>query len=365
MGNADLSIPVNRVNLDPSVVNARRPFPAHGPIYTSDYEGPSRYDSLQVTLSRQTGKRLQYFAAYTLEQGTGHVERRLWRPRSVRSVADLRRARRRPPAHLQRVVERAAAGREPRPLNSAFGRAVLDGWQLSGISTFTSGVPIHLSFSGDAAGRGVSQAYFGTPDVVGPAGPSNGLAPAFTCDPRRGGSRVGETLLDVDCIKVPDFGTNPSLVPPYDIRTPSRMTHDLTRVQELRAARLAEAAVPRRLLQHLQHRLRGDRDRQRRGSDARHEVQPPRGSRAERRRRLRRWRVRSRRRVFVHGRHESELREDQHPAWSPGHRVRAEVLLLAGSPVSVRDMTVPDAFWIGASHQVEPPLNRVSKPSLA
>ena len=76
--------------------------------------------------------------------------------------------------------------------------------------------------------NGVSQAYFGTPDVVGPAGPSNGLAPEFMCDPRRGGSRVGETLLDVDCIDVPDLGVNPSLVPPYDIRTPSRMTHDLT-----------------------------------------------------------------------------------------------------------------------------------------
>ena len=77
VGNADLSVPVNRVDLDPSVVNARRPFPAHGQIYTSDYEGRSRYRSLQVTLSRQTGKRLQYLAAYTLEQDTGHVERRV------------------------------------------------------------------------------------------------------------------------------------------------------------------------------------------------------------------------------------------------------------------------------------------------
>ena len=58
-GNADLSIPVNRVNLDPSVVNARRPFQAYAQIYANDYEGRSRYDSMQVTLSRQTGKRLQ------------------------------------------------------------------------------------------------------------------------------------------------------------------------------------------------------------------------------------------------------------------------------------------------------------------
>ena len=53
------------------------------------------------------------------------------------------------------------------PLDRALGRRCCDGWQLSGISTFASGVPLRLGFSGDAAGPGVSQAYFGTPDVVG------------------------------------------------------------------------------------------------------------------------------------------------------------------------------------------------------
>jgi hypothetical protein len=115
-----------------------------------------------------------------------------------------------------------------RLLNNAFGRGLLDGWQLSGISTFMSGVPIHLWFAGDAAGNGVSQAYFGTPDVVGPAGPSNGLAAAFACDPRLRGADIGEKILNIDCIKVPDFATNPPLIPPYDLRTPFRMNHDLT-----------------------------------------------------------------------------------------------------------------------------------------
>ena len=224
-GNADLSIPVNRVNLDPSVVNARRPFQAFAQIYANDYEGRSRYDSLQVTLSRQGGHRLQYLAAYTLSKAKGTLagdygQRDPFDPARTYGVLDEDRR------HVFNLSWNALLP-DVRS-KSAFARAVLDGWQLSGISTFTSGVPIHLSFSGDAAGTGVSQAYFGTPDVVGPAGPSNGLAPAFTCDPRRGGSRVGETLLDVNCIEVPDFGTNPSLVPPYDIRTPSRVTHDLT-----------------------------------------------------------------------------------------------------------------------------------------
>ena len=70
VGNADLSIPVNRVNLDDSVVNSKRPYPLYGLIQQNEFEGTSRYHSLQVTLSRQTGKRLQYFVAYTLSRNT-------------------------------------------------------------------------------------------------------------------------------------------------------------------------------------------------------------------------------------------------------------------------------------------------------
>jgi hypothetical protein len=104
----------------------------------------------------------------------------------------------------------------------------LNGWQLSGISTVSSGVPIHIGFSGDAGDPAVSQAYFGTPDVVGAAGYGNALAPQFTCDPRLNGSRVGDKLLNIDCVEVPAFGTNAPLIPPYDLRESWRANHDLT-----------------------------------------------------------------------------------------------------------------------------------------
>ena len=42
---------------------------------TSD--GVSNYDSMQLTLSRQTGRRLQYFVAYTLGADRGHARRRV------------------------------------------------------------------------------------------------------------------------------------------------------------------------------------------------------------------------------------------------------------------------------------------------
>jgi hypothetical protein len=46
-------------------------------------------------------------------------------------------------------------------------RGVLNGWQLSGISTLASGIPITPIFSGDAASGAVAASYFGTADVVG------------------------------------------------------------------------------------------------------------------------------------------------------------------------------------------------------
>ena len=76
----DLSNPVNRVAVA-SVADNLAHVPAlqrpeqHPDVY--DFNGVSNYDSLQVTLSRQTGRRLQYFVAYTLGKTRGHARRRV------------------------------------------------------------------------------------------------------------------------------------------------------------------------------------------------------------------------------------------------------------------------------------------------
>jgi hypothetical protein len=92
-----------------------------------------------------------------------------------------------------------------------------------------SGIPLRLSFTGAAGAASTMAAYFGTADVVGPSlSGGNGLAPIYTCDPITGNTEVGEKMLDIGCIGVPAFGENGSLVPPYNIRTPTRFNHDLT-----------------------------------------------------------------------------------------------------------------------------------------
>ena len=85
----DLSVPINRVAVASQATNLAsfRPYNALNALTIYDFRGVSNYDSMQVTLSRQTGRRLQYFVAYTLAQVAGHARRGVRDHRPVRSEA--------------------------------------------------------------------------------------------------------------------------------------------------------------------------------------------------------------------------------------------------------------------------------------
>jgi hypothetical protein len=230
VGNADLTNPVHRVALDDNVINTFRPFPTLPSLDYYDYEGVSNYNSMQITLSRQTSRRLQYFATYTLSRTKGTLGDE-YRNRDPFNEARTYGIRQEDRTHVFNISWNAFL---PDPINeggNAFAKGVLNGWQLSGISTVASGTPIWLGFTGPAGGGDVSQSYYGTPDIVlltenGNAG--NGLAPVYTCDPRAGGTKVGEYLFDINCIGFPAFGEVGEVIPPYDLRTPTRQNHDIT-----------------------------------------------------------------------------------------------------------------------------------------
>ena len=169
-----------------------RPFNALSGITLYDFRGVSNYDSMQVTLSRQTGRRLQYFVAYTLGRdpaarsaaSTSIIDP--YDPTRTYGVLGEDRT------HILNVSWNAflpdgAKGKMDNPI----GRGVLNGWQLSGISSLASGIPIRPSFSGDAASAAIAAAYFGTADVVGPSN-STAATASRRCIPatrRTGGTR--------------------------------------------------------------------------------------------------------------------------------------------------------------------------------
>ena len=232
LGGVDLSNPVNRWAINSGLLNQLRPYPTIPGLTQYDFTGVSWYNSLQVTLSRQTGRRLQYFVAYThgQEKGTLGDEYRNRDPFNEASTYGIRDADR---THILNVSFNAflpdgAKGKMDNP----FGRGLLNGWQLSGIYTFTSGTPVRLTLGGAATGAQVAQAYFGTPDTVvvdnGGTNFHTGLAPTYTCDPRLDNNGVGEKLLDINCIGIPAFGKQGDVLAPYNLRTPSRTNTDLT-----------------------------------------------------------------------------------------------------------------------------------------
>jgi hypothetical protein len=227
----DMSNPVNRVAVASDSANLAnfRPFNALNAITLYDFRGNSNYDSMQLTLSRQTGRNLQYFVAYTLGKSRGTLGGEYsnidpYDP--ARTYGVLNEDRR----HILNVSWNAFLPNGARGgMDNAFGRGLLNEWQVSGISSMASGIPLRLTFSGDAASAGIAAAYFGTTDVVGPSnGGGNALVPVLTCDPRTGNGGVGEKMLDINCIAVPDFGKNGDLVPKYDLRQPTRYNQDLT-----------------------------------------------------------------------------------------------------------------------------------------
>jgi hypothetical protein len=228
----DLSVPVNRVAVASVGDNlaAFRKFNALSGITLYDYRGVSNYDSMQLTLSRSTGARLQYFVAYTLGRSRGTLGDEYatidpYDPNRTSGVLSTDRT------HVLNVSWNAFLPNAARgALDNPVGRGVLDGWQVSGISSLASGIPLRLSLTGDAGGRGIVAAYFGTADVVGPGlDPKNpSLAPSYTCNPVTGNTSVNTKMLDINCMAIPEFGKPGDLVPPYNVRTPMRVNHDLT-----------------------------------------------------------------------------------------------------------------------------------------
>jgi carboxypeptidase family protein/TonB-dependent receptor-like protein len=231
LGNSNLSDPVQRLALSSDAVNSVRPYPALGPIDWWEYTGTSNYHSLQATLSRQTGRRFQYFVAYTFSKVLGTLFQNgeygdidPFQPRQ-RSYGVL-------PYDRTHIVNVSYNWALPDAVKGGVGGAILNGWQISGISTWASGVPISVGFSGDIASAG--NAWYGTPDHVGyriqGTNGNSDITPVFTCDPRAGmgGNNVGDKILNVNCIGIPEFGKSGPYTSPYYIRLPSRMNHDIT-----------------------------------------------------------------------------------------------------------------------------------------
>jgi hypothetical protein len=224
---ADLSNPLHRAALAGAAINKFRQFPDLNNVRYQEYTATSNYHSLQMTLSRQTGKNLQFFATYTFSKAMGVTSG---------EFADVdpldTRGRTYGVLNYDRTHVFNLSYNYNLPnlslVNNAVSRGLFNGWQISGITTVASGTPIRLKFSGDLAQEGLAVAAFGTNAFQTDQNSVGAIAPIFIRDPRLDGKNAGERILDLDAIAIPAFGSSGPTISPFYFRSPNTMNWDIS-----------------------------------------------------------------------------------------------------------------------------------------
>jgi hypothetical protein len=231
----DLSDPIQRAALDPAAYRSLRPYPAYQNVRFYQFTGTSSYHSLQATLSHQSGKNLQYFATYTFAKALGTVAVNESDGAAFADPVDTRgRSWGVLPYDRTHVFNLSYNYTLPKlargALDNGVMRAILDGWQMSGITTIQSGTPMRLRFSGNLPTTNNAVAWYGT-DAFNTAGEGQSvgpITPIFLGNPAISGSKLGDKILDISKLQIPAFGQTGPTQPPFYIRTPSRSNFDIS-----------------------------------------------------------------------------------------------------------------------------------------
>ncbi|HWS89578.1 MAG TPA: carboxypeptidase regulatory-like domain-containing protein [Pyrinomonadaceae bacterium] len=230
----NLSNPAQRAVLADPILQRFRPFNAYRSVGLYQFTGTSTYHSLQATLSHQ-GRRLQYFATYTFGKALGTVataesDGAAWAdPIDTRNrswgVLPFDRTHVFNLSYNYSVPDLAPSG-----FDNPFSRGVLNGWQISGITTVQSGIPVRLRFTGAIASADTAQAWYGSDAFNGTnAGASLGaVTPVYLRNPQRGGTALGSFAYDLSALAIPTFPNTGPSQPPFYIRTPGRSNFDVS-----------------------------------------------------------------------------------------------------------------------------------------
>ena len=230
----DLSVPVNRAGLDGSVLRQFRPFSAYNSVGVYQFTGTSTYHSLQATLSHN-GKNLQYFATYTFGKALGTVATNESDGSAWADPIDTRnRSWGILPFDRTHVFNLSYNWSLPKLARGGFANPVtngiFNGWQLSGITTIQSGIPIRLKFTGDIATGAEALGWYGSDAFNGTnAGASLGaITPIYLGNPQVGGTALGSKAYDLSKLAIPTFPNTGPSQPPFYIRTPGRSNFDIS-----------------------------------------------------------------------------------------------------------------------------------------
>jgi hypothetical protein len=146
----------------PGTVASRAPYPYISPTQYEQSNGSSVYDALQVQLQKRMSSGLAYTINYTWSKtidvacdgyfgAEGCFIRNPYNPAADRSVAGIDL----PQMVTAHVMYQLPFGKGERfQTGNPVADAIVGGWQLNAITTFTSGSPFTVSYSGDEANTG-------------------------------------------------------------------------------------------------------------------------------------------------------------------------------------------------------------------
>lgn len=122
--------------------NFLRPYRGYGSITYQTFSGNSNYNSLQVQINRRYANNFQYGLAYTYSKSLDYANddnADIFNPRPYRAFNYAPSDFDQP--HILTINYIWDLPRASRLWNNGFVKAVFDGWQLSGTSTYASGKP--------------------------------------------------------------------------------------------------------------------------------------------------------------------------------------------------------------------------------
>ena len=139
--------------------------PVFSNIFAQDTIANSAYNSLQVDLEKRFSHGLQLQAAYTFSKSIDQASSfedllNPFNPRATRSLSLFDARQRFVISYVYQL---------PVPKYSGFKGQVLDGWEISGITQFQSGFPVHIQDGNDhELTSSIDFSAAGTPDLIAP-----------------------------------------------------------------------------------------------------------------------------------------------------------------------------------------------------
>jgi hypothetical protein len=190
--------------------NFLRPYPGFGNIEYREGSGSSNYHALQVKADRRLSNGLQFGLSYTFSKTMDYGNFR----QALPTYLDHSRNYGKSDFDQTHVAVINYSYDVPSVSQNAVANAILGNWQVSGITTFASGVPRDISFT---TTNNVDLTGGGDPQRVN-----------ITGDPRiPHGDRGINGMLDTSVFAMPALG-DPGNAPKDVFRGPGVINHDLT-----------------------------------------------------------------------------------------------------------------------------------------